>query len=1216
MNKRNSRLAALVVLILAALVAWMLLRSPKKTEVAAGGSKLASPGNGGVSSGTATINRARVELPPAPSRVAAPIKPKAVAVPGPRIVGRVVMKASESVPVAGAAVYIAHGETEEVPFATTTSDEDGNFEFSGIQPGGMRYLYAIKERLSSTERVEGAERVLVPPESKDVGPFILKMIPAPVLTLRVMSEATKAPIAGAKVELFDFSRRAEKTGANGEIKFTTTPEELALRVSAPKHATASEKVDMSSGKDVTHEVALKAGGSIHGIVSNEAAQPVKDVSMAAQMDNDSFGGMKTDEKGAYSIDSLPLGKVLKIYGYTPGAIFGSQISKVATLTPEKPDQEINFTIKKPAKPVLVEAQKLGIKGTVLDEDKKPLKGAIAMYGQLVIPRKQHYADEDGKFFLKDIDPNEGERHLTVFCIGYSGEQIIVEPGPLDNPPDVTVTLKKGHWVKGRVVDEQKRPIANVRVTPYMFDMFMTPLVKMTNEEGKFEVDTLTDNADFSFEAKGYSAKNRIKIPLDKDNDEVVLTGQGMIAGVVVDDATNQPVKSFNIKTSYAIDRQPGDEPVSISYERGQKGEFFNDEGGHFVLKDITANGAVSLTADADDYSIKILDRVVAKTESQLKPIEIRLKKSSLTYQGAVVSGEFAPVVGADVTILVHMEKVRDLRGGWFDWQYFSRESFGYTAAFRKTIKTNNDGLFLFENVPEDRPIDVIAMADGFTNTRIIKLEEIKEEERLKMIVTMPKAGRIFGTVDHDRFPTAQSTSLGGDGTQIRYGSASIQEGGSGFNFEKLPPGKFRLDLYGRGAQMGRYASADTLYTKTVDLAEGQELEVTLGDDDLYKVSGVVKLGTAPLSRGVVVLRIQTGTRGVQRSATADDAGHFAIERIQPDTYEMVVADAESIRSDPNGNAVWNSPYKQPLEVGKADIDREFVFDKFSDVRGRVVNLPSDVSYLLFNSSAPSDGSTPTNFSAKPESSGKFIFKAVRPDVYRLRYSSPKVSGTIRTDIAVTKGADLDLGELTIDAGGTLRVLVTGNLPASSSRGTITVSTSPAGTDSPSMSGVGVANIPSGETIGTIEHHPAGSYKVSVSAYGRVGDPAMQDVEIAQGQVTEITAALRAVTGLGIDGVVDKAEVASVVATPQGGGQPVTFQQGDLSYALPREAAFALYTVAKPFTLQDTRRSVYIAARDLPPGLWEIKIASSDGKHWSKVVELKTGEEARAHFELQ
>lgn len=1216
MNRKVIAGIGAAVIVIAALVFWPRGKSPEtQTQSAAPASERTETSEPIASSAAPDIPR--IERPEM-SAASAPA-PAGEALNVPRVIGRVIMRGSDT-PVVGATVYLSPGiKFEQTPtYSTVQTDGSGSFEFGGLEPGQMRYLYAISDRLVSSARLTTAPTILVPPDSQTHGPYTLEMIRAPVLTVRVTSHATGEPIAGAKMTLLNVHQREEQTSAEGEVKLTLSPEPWRVEFAAQGFAKFQQTIDLSSGQDQTLEVSMKAGGSVVGVITDTEGQPLKDATISARTGELYFSG-NIDEAGGYRIESLPIGPELRLTATPPDRNYQNQVVETVTLAADVPEHRLDFKLKTGPRPESAPQAAYGIKGRVLDENNRPIAGAAAMYGQLILPRPENYTNEKGEFFLKNVEMNSYEKVLTVFAVGYQAHQIQIEAGPVENAPDVEVVLKKGLWAKGKVVDAKKNPIVNVSVMPVMFRMPIRAYADHTDERGEFELQSLAPDTRFQFDAPGYSARRDVELKLDSEDNEIVLLGEGLIAGKVIDEATGEPVTKFKVALNFPDQRLPGEESVSLNMNQ-MDGTDFEAETGEFKIDKLTAKGAYALNVTAEGYAPQLVKRSVAVTEDELEPIEIKLKKGGSAVQGAVVASEnFTPIADAEVTLLVHKRADRNMV--WFDWSRLNPNSstrFDYMQM--ETTKTNAEGIFIFDELSEGLPIDILVRSAGRADFRLIDIEKMNEDDRLAIVVNQPLAGRIFGTMNYNALPEATSIQLSNNASREGRGYNDLtQSAGGAFDYDRLPPGKYTMIVQGKRIPMGNGGGfrSDTIYTKEIELAEGQELEITFEDQDYRRIAGVVKLGGEPLVRGMFRLQRIVENRMIERSALTDGTGAFVLEHVEPAVYQVRVAEPDPSQQWDPFQSIYSSPYQETLEVADADIEREFRFERYANMTGRIVNGPTGNFSINLSPVEPQDPNAINrhrNTQARPD--GQFRLGAVVPGTYHLSINSQTMSRILRKNLVMPAGnRDHDLGDIEIEPGGTIRVTVNGELPPMDPRfgGRIYMRTLADPNMALSMENtLSNGSFVAEERTGTFEHHPEGACFLTVSGPGYISEPRFAPVTVTAGETSEITVTLRLITGIYANGSIGESEIESAVAVHQGTGEQIVFERRDPIQPVPQPtgpiAVFTSYPQPPPGENHGSA-----SASEIPEGVYTLTVTLSDGRKWTGQLEAKPGVIAMAEM---
>lgn len=1118
---------------------------------------------------------------------------------GARIFGRVVMKGAEDVPVAGADVFLAPGTAWDQPISRTTSGENGEFVFKGAAEGAGRTVIAVKEGLCSTAAAGKGKPVRVGPGERRVGPVVLKMVHSPQLKLLVTSEITKGPLAGASVKLKNFFDRIEKTSDTGELTITTTPEAWNLDVWAPGHALGRATVDMSAGKNRSTDIELKAGGEVFGIVTDEKAKPVPNIRVSARVGGPPPSGV-TDDKGAYRIEGVQIRDSITLWIDDPN-LSSLHEEQTIDLSAEAPSKRVDFVLNY-ERALAALGKGLAIKGLVQDEEKRPIARAVVVYGLTAqTPDAQNYTDADGRFFLKGIPSYDAKSYVVVNNPGYAPARVRQDAGPLESPPEVTITLKQGYWVKGTVVDSKKIPIGKATVVPTILGREERKFAVRTQEDGRFEFDSLDEDAKLLVSADGYADRRSVPVKLNRDDFEIVMRRYGMILGSVIDGDTELPITQ-----QYSLLVQPQADPNSdepfIEFGQPQNTQSFHDDSGEFTLKNLRAGAIYKLRVQSKGYPATAFDQVQASEDADLAPVMLKLKKGGLSVQGAVVSQEFKPVPGARVRLVAYEQKSRgDTRFRWAE----ASQSDGF---FSQAKDCNEDGLFNFDGIPEGHPIDMLIVAKGFGRKRVQKVELLSEDARLAMIITLPTSARVHGTLNRESLPQVSALDL----SDARYGESlghkTLGERDTNYLFDDLPAGKYKLALMGDmnpNANGGGFATSE-VYSKQIELAEGEDLEVNLGVDKSYKLSGTVTISGEPLSGKWVVLNSGKPPSQSQRTAITDSSGHFAWEHVAPGEYVFNAVDEE------NGPTPWgyrggSDAYQQPFRMPEEDTARDFAFDRLPDVVGRIVNPPGGNPSVTLMPSTEREGRWDSMRYAPVNSLGRFSLKHALPGEYSLMLSSRSNSSTLRERIVVPPGgANIDLGDIALGQGGTIQVTIDRGYMTNIPPGAVGVTTRRP--DTPRTSGAYLAygNIPPTENSCTVVNQPEGPVRVEIGGGSYISDPRFQIVDVAQGQTSQVSFTLRPITSLTFIGEVKPNSNVSIVGSRKAGGETVTFERADLHDIARFESIPSAYYSIQNEASQGIHYLI-ASARGLAEGIWEFKITLDGGKTQTKLVELKLGE---------
>lgn len=1113
---------------------------------------------------------------------------------GARVFGRVVMQGTDSPIVAARVELLPGAKTGEAASATTTNG-NGEFEFWGVEPGPPRFVVASGKNLAIPKLLLDSDRVMIPVRANEVGPILIELAVSPALRLRIVSETNGAPLAGATVEMMTPIERMETASSSGELELSLPAGGHQLRIRAPAHATKRQMVNIS--EDMSLEVALAPGGTVFGTVASDKGEPLEGVSIIANLyEFDSYKAV-TDGDGQYRIENLPLKIDMRFDAQLPGTPGVDRGTEHVSLTKEQPEQRIDFMIAISDR--IPNVERLAIAGLVKDSRGEPIAGAGIIVQSSGIAQPSHYTDANGRFVIDNFYRRQREI-LGVSAHGFQTRGVEVAPGPAASPAEVTVTLPDALWVKGQVVDAEDQPVAEIRVIPIRQGAARREQMQTTLKDGRFAFDSLEDGVTFNIEGEDIAPMSSVNLKFNSDDNLIKLGPPTAILGKVVDASTNEPIPEFKVHLKDLL-RAPGNSLVHMQGQR-ETVQVASDRG-EFTFRGIDPKLPIDLLFEAEGYSPAAVDRVYARPESQAKPLTVKMRKGSLAVQGVIVSSDMTRIAGADVAALIYATADRQRVN--FRWSLAGPTTYEANPLDTVRVTSNAEGVFLLEKLHEDLAIDIVVRAQGYAPVRVPNVESMSEDDRLSLLIKMPKSGRIFGRVDQEKIPGASRVTIASVDSEPSRGDHGISSGYGGFEFAGLAPGNYRLTLRG-STTPGADGSYNTgiLTSKDVELSEGKELEVYFDDANLHRIAGRILIGNLPLARGLVALFSNEGL--MIGNTESDETGAFEIPQVQGGEYQFVAAERDDSGIGTSHLTLAMSPHWLPISI-EADIERDFVFPAIGSVTGRIVHLPEGEFRLYLQANFQPANGRRLDRSSRVDTDGSFEFKNVFGGEYKLLMLAGQQNRIVRPSVLKsTDTENLNLGDLSLGDGGAIRVSIQGDVPESLDpvRGLFTVmaaiGNSPIVGHTSIVSSVGVQDS-GGDAL--IEHLPAGFYVLWMHGPGYMSVPRYQIVDVGVGQTVEIAFAVEPVTSISLRGATDK-KIVSVRAKPESGGNTIILRERHASEPLDLSAIQASYMLLKNPT---SKNEIWIGAMGLPPGGWEIIIELSDGRTWSGRYELRPGE---------
>ena len=721
-----------------------------------------------------------------------------------QVVGTIIDR--EGKPAAGAKVWAAKlGFMELLDTREATADGSGAF---AIEVGdGDWAVFALRGDEGGRGGWASIAKV---GDGKKPAPVTVRLGPPTKLKGRLLDAETGEPIPGGRFALND-ARRLE-VDAQGRFEAPglepTNHEAYPL---CPGYERRRILFDTTGRPDAELELKLPRAGKVVGRVLDGDGKPIAGATVGLRTSGSIFSGSalweKCSEDGRFSYDGKPLGRTGRLSARAPG-YQDQEREDVVALDASIP-AEFNFTLRpdprkgQVAKAVARDMNRRTVSGTIVGPEGRPVVGAVVRWGLLVssdsVPETT--SDAQGAFRLEAVpDPADV---LSVMAKGLAPSFPAIDAG---GDRRVSVELKPGATIRGRVVDDAGAPIEGVMVVPKINNprpnrggfAYLDELKAKTDRDGKFVLEGMPEDVRFDFVGEGHSAvRQKTLSPSDESKNEVVLLGGGAIRGRVVGPLGN-PIKNFRVQVGMPKGTKPGDPVGGYFAGYGGTGLAFTRDDGEFTISGLTAGNLHRLTVIAEDFGAGEADRVEARSLGRLKPAEdltIKLEVGH-TLRVRVFQKGGKLIEGARVTLIQS-----EGRGG-FHWGY-SESSWEDSV----TARVNERGWAEFPSLAFGKGT-VVVRAKGFSRT---KLDWANDEEEFDVFVE-PES-RLTGTVlDESGKPVAGSKIMLSWG-QAEMMNIPVDEKDGRFMADGLGSGKYTLSV---GSDAG-----PALSTSSVELESGK-----------------------------------------------------------------------------------------------------------------------------------------------------------------------------------------------------------------------------------------------------------------------------------------------------------------------------------------------------------------------------------------------------------
>jgi hypothetical protein len=699
-----------------------------------------------------------------------------------------------------------------------------------------------------------------------------------------------------------------------------------------------------------------------------------------------------------------------------------------------------------------------VEGKVIDEKKLPVAGA--RIAEPAPGSTSARSAKDGTFAIL-VDGRNAVR-LEATAAGFAPgltEGIRVRPG--ERRKGIVVTLPRGVSVSGRVVDENRKPIAGAKVelAPDLVSGSRRGFRRsrgnrtdedsvLTNAAGKFVFEHLVaDTYRVTASHAGHSDKVAagVKVPGDgKPMPDIVLSPAASIQGFVRD-GSGQPIIAAQISGhSASIDERTATGPD-----------------GAFLLTTFPAGSKTMVYASATGFAMS-----TRTVEAPVKDVVITLTSDGVI-RGRV---EDASSMAAVPAFSLSIESPRNRSGSMFQM----------TAGYEFE---SADGTFEQRVLPGKWT--VAATAHGYAPGSIGDVEVGPGETKDGLVIRLKRGARVEGTVVDDESGTpipaavVSWTPAGASNvTHLPNGAVMISENGEG---QAATDGQGHFELMGIPSNEKITVTAQE-YAHTpasVDVATGDDAGVTIRMTGGGSIEGHL-LGTD--SKGVPGGSVELeplGAEGFGRTEDAtDSAGEFLFDHLKAGTYRLTGS----------LGARRSLPQEVLVAAGQNPSGVTLSLSTGAAVVGKVTGLsPADVAALRIQASG--SGGFDSYGAADP--SGAYEIDGAPPGAVKVTgFVSSSEGRTLTRSAEIADDATRVEVDLDFPPGGTLSGTVS---RAGQPQPQIWISVQPETSGSSPTSGRGTTDENGGYSIGGLED---GDYLVRVSSVFGSGSSAPHEETVS------------------------------------------------------------------------------------------------------------------------
>jgi hypothetical protein len=444
--------------------------------------------------------------------------------------------------------------------------------------------------------------------------------------------------------------------------------------------------------------------------------------------------------------------------------------------------------------------------------------------------------------------------VFVRAPGFVPQQIDVDPGPADDPSEVSLTLQPGKTLHGQVLTPEGKPAAKVRVYYNEGEHPWTLGGRVdTDAEGKFEIDGLPEQSTLTvYTPSDYAPITDMPVTAGTDEPLTITMRLAAVLRVrAIDDHSGKPIPEFNVRVRNSPDRQQGEPWGSFSTAYSEQGINILGEKKEFTMEHLVEGTPLMMTVSAKGYLPVIQKRVLAVRSDRAKLLDVPLAPDSPdNYEivaGTLSDAEGKPVRGAIVKLIVGdvnpVSEAARTRGASSDqWRFYHWDTIetGDVARSEHCLQflstaTDANGRFQFDRVAKRGSwIELIHLRGNVAPARFPDLRGLYGESISDLRLGATRASSVRLTIDRQKWPGAHSVSL-----ELPYYSQypdclkqpfsserqTLDPNVNEVKFSGLPGGHYRVTVMAKPVDVGNGGFRTVpLGSYFVDVPAGENLE--------------------------------------------------------------------------------------------------------------------------------------------------------------------------------------------------------------------------------------------------------------------------------------------------------------------------------------------------------------------------------------------------------
>ncbi len=555
-----------------------------------------------------------------------------------------------------------------------------------------------------------------------------------------------------------------------------------------------------------------------------------------------------------------------------------------------------------------------ILGRVVDGEGRPIREATVELNAAPDMRSPHFmrieqghgsepitamTDDDGNFAIDGIPA--GKFDLTASRAGFARRKVpAIEITKDSEPVDVgEIPLRVGEKIQGMVLDGDGQPVEGAEIfleeAGPMMGFVMAGAAEReataTSEaSGWFMVEDLSPEERYTlrFQRTGFVERSvgPIELPATEPL-EVTLDTASRIAGRVLDDG-GEPIAGASVSLERTHTVEMGGAVMQAMMMTGDD----TDAEGRFLFED-QEPGKVKLSAVASRFQEATLHHLEVPKGEDLDGIEITLKAGAVV-EGRVLAPDGRPAIGASVRLAGESPEMIRMGGAGVDGNGYYRLD-GLEPGAVSVEATHEDYPRIVKDIEAKEGINALNLRFEGGQEVAGMVTSTSGEPIGQAVVRLVPAGRYWG------------------------GSESVTDNDGGFSMAGVKEGSYRL----RAEAEGYAPSTNDMQVEVAgEPVRGLEVVLDPGATIYGKISGL-----EPESFSKVGVRAESsGYRGLQESG-ADYRGEYRLEHLPPGRYTVIATLSDS-----------GSQAKEEVvvEQGMLEVRADLQFGAGLTLSGRVV----------------------------------------------------------------------------------------------------------------------------------------------------------------------------------------------------------------------------------------------------------------------------------------